>query len=300
MARFAARWWLCWCLLGFVGCSTPAVQREVDRAPPRPMPELARLPDPVPKTEPKSRYGNPESYVVFGKTYRVMPSAQGYQATGIASWYGAKFHGRPTSSGEPYDMYRLTAAHKSLPIPVYARVTNLDNRKSTIVRINDRGPFHDDRLIDLSYAAAVKLDFAHRGTARVKVEVLSGERQMVAAPPPTSASALPSTPVVAAPSAPAVVASAVPVMPTVTTAPVAPAVGQAIFLQAGAFKNSSGAASLRNALADLVGDIVSVHHSVVDTLFRVRIGPVSHMDEALRLQALIVNANLGMPLIVRE
>lgn len=131
-------------LVTLVACGTTPM-KEVDRAPARPMPELARLPDPVPKTEPRSRYGNPETYVVFGKSYRVMPSAEGYRATGLASWYGAKFHGRPTSSGEPYDMYKLTAAHKHLPIPVYARVTNLENHKTTIVRINDRGPFHGDR-----------------------------------------------------------------------------------------------------------------------------------------------------------
>ena len=111
-------------------------------------------------------------YEVWGKTYSVMESAQGYQAEGVASWYGAKFHGRRTSSGEVYDMYQLTAAHRSLPIPVFARVTNLRNGRSTIVKINDRGPFHAERLIDLSFAAAVKLDFHQAGTAPVHIEVL--------------------------------------------------------------------------------------------------------------------------------
>ena len=107
-----------------------------------------------------------------GETYRVLQSAAGYYATGMASWYGRKFHGRLTSSGEPYDMFQLTAAHRSLPIPAYVRVTNLDNGRSSVVRVNDRGPFHSDRIIDLSYAAAVKLGFADHGTARVRVEVI--------------------------------------------------------------------------------------------------------------------------------
>ncbi len=133
---------------------------------------LASLPDPEVVELEKSRYGNPASYTVAGRSYQVMGSASGYRATGVASWYGRKFHGRRTSSGEPLDMYALTAAHRSLPIPVFARVTNLANGRSTVVRINDRGPFHADRLIDLSYAAAVKLGFADSGTARVSLEVL--------------------------------------------------------------------------------------------------------------------------------
>ena len=133
---------------------------------------IADLPDPVVIDEAKSARGNPPSYTVLGRTYLVMDSAEGYHATGLASWYGRKFHGRSTSSGEAFDMFKLTAAHRSLPIPVFVRVTNLDNAKSTIVRVNDRGPFHAERLIDLSYAAAAKLGFADKGTARVRVEVV--------------------------------------------------------------------------------------------------------------------------------
>jgi len=140
---------------------------------------LAYLPDPEVRHELPAKRGNPTSYTVMGKTYRVMRSADGYSATGNASWYGRKFHGRLTSSGEPFDMYQLTAAHRSLPIPTYARVTNLENGRTTVVRINDRGPFHDDRIVDLSYAAAVKLGFAARGTARVRVEVVSSDRNFV-------------------------------------------------------------------------------------------------------------------------
>lgn len=143
-----------------------------DSAPASPPPSLATLPDPVVRNDPKSRRGN-NPYVVFGQHYQVMDSAAGYDQIGRASWYGTKFHGRTTSSGEPYDMYELTAAHRSLPIPTYVRVTNLHNDKSSIVRVNDRGPFHDERIIDLSFAAAVKLGFERTGTARVRVESLA-------------------------------------------------------------------------------------------------------------------------------
>ena len=133
------------------------------------------IPDAVPRDEPRGKYGNKSPYVVLGKTYTVLADARGYRADGIASWYGEKFHGHRTSSFEPYDMYAMTAAHTSLPIPSYVRVTNLDNNRSVVVRVNDRGPFHPDRIIDLSWAAAHKLDYAARGTARVRVEALVPE-----------------------------------------------------------------------------------------------------------------------------
>lgn len=153
-----------------VVADAPAIVK--DSAPAAPPPHLARLPDPVVRNDPKSRRGN-NPYVVFGKHYQVMDTAAGYDQVGQASWYGTKFHGRTTSSGEPYDMYELTAAHRSLPIPTYVRVTNLQNGKRSIVRVNDRGPFHPNRIIDLSFAAAVKLGFERRGTARVRVESLA-------------------------------------------------------------------------------------------------------------------------------
>ena len=128
--------------------------------------------DAQPKAEPLARYGNHTPYTVLGKTYTVMPSSKGYEERGIASWYGSKFHGRRTSSGEPYDMHLATAAHKSLPLPTYAEVTNLDNGRKMVVKINDRGPFHDDRIIDLSYAAAIKLGVDQTGTARVEVRAI--------------------------------------------------------------------------------------------------------------------------------
>ncbi len=134
--------------------------------------DLAGIPDAVPTEEPLSPYGNPPEYEVSGRTYHVMTTSEGYEAEGLASWYGSKFQGRRTSSGEPYDMYGMTAAHRTLPLPTYVEVTNLDNDRSVIVRVNDRGPFHDGRIIDLSYVAARKLGIVGVGTARVRVRAL--------------------------------------------------------------------------------------------------------------------------------
>lgn len=155
-------------LLALVGCGTVEPR---DSAPPIRLDPDA-IPDAVPRFEVIGRAGNRSPYEVLGLTYHVLPSPVGYVEEGIASWYGTKFHGRRTSNGEVFDMYAMTAAHKTLPIPCYARVTNLENGRSAVVRINDRGPFHDDRLIDLSFAAATKLGYMDKGTARVRVEVL--------------------------------------------------------------------------------------------------------------------------------
>lgn len=135
--------------------------------------DASGLDDAVPKYEAPRRAGNKSPYTVWGKEYRVLGSNDGYVARGTASWYGEKFHGHKTSNGETFDMYAMTAAHKSLRIPGYARVTNLDNGRSVIVRVNDRGPFHSDRIIDLSYAAAKKLGYQARGTARVEVAAIT-------------------------------------------------------------------------------------------------------------------------------
>ena len=272
-------------LLHAVGCtSSKNSTAEVDRGPTEQHPELAALPDPIPRVEPNSRYGNHSPYVVFGKTYHVMDDVRDYAATGTASWYGLKFQGRPTSSGEPYDMFALTAAHRNLPLPSYLRVTNLENGRHTVVRVNDRGPFHDERIIDLSYAAAVKLDFADAGTARVHVELL----QLF----PQEPRVRESVPVPAEPP---------PQQPdTVQLRAADIATDGAIFLQAGAFSKRAGAERLHDDLTPLVGPTVRIDRSAEDYLFRVRIGPVAHMREATRLQALIVTAQLGMPLIIRE
>ncbi len=146
--------------------------------------ELMRVPDAVPAPEAWSRYGNPSAYVVFGRTYRTLPSSHGYVERGVASWYGRKFHKRLTSSREPYDMFAMTAAHRSLPLPTYVRVTHLENGRSAVVRVNDRGPFHPGRIIDLSYTAAVKLGIADPGSGPVEVRVIALDRGGRSGPPP--------------------------------------------------------------------------------------------------------------------
>ena len=137
------------------------------------IPNLANINEPKPKHEPKSRYGNAPNYTVFNKTYKVLKSSDGYKERGYASWYGTKFHGFRTSSGEVYDMFSMTAAHKTLPLPTYAKITNLHNKHSVIVKINDRGPFHGDRIIDLSYAAASKLGIVANGVGAVEVVAIN-------------------------------------------------------------------------------------------------------------------------------
>jgi rare lipoprotein A len=131
------------------------------------------IPDAVPRDEARSKYGNPESYEVFGKRYYVMESGEGFSQKGLASWYGSKFHGQRASSGETYNMYAMTAAHKTLPIPIYVEVRNLDNGRTAVVKVNDRGPFHEGRIIDLSYAAATKLGVVASGTAPVEIRVIN-------------------------------------------------------------------------------------------------------------------------------
>ncbi|MFO1427246.1 MAG: septal ring lytic transglycosylase RlpA family protein [Steroidobacteraceae bacterium] len=190
--------------LVLAGCASLPREQPPARAPERPTPpppptDLAGIPDAVPRAEPRSRYGNPVSYEVFGKRYYVLATSEGYVERGTASWYGPGFHAERTSSGEPYDMYAMTAAHKTLPIPVYARVTNLRNGRSVVVRINDRGPFVGDRIIDLSYTAAWKLDMLREGTAPVELRVLpagpapaptlTAQATMQATPTPTATTA---------------------------------------------------------------------------------------------------------------
>ncbi|MBI1731397.1 MAG: septal ring lytic transglycosylase RlpA family protein [Gammaproteobacteria bacterium] len=222
------------------------------------------IPDAVPKSEPRSKYGNPESYVVNGTRYVVMRDADGYVEKGIASWYGEQFHGRRTSSGETYDMYAMTAAHKTLPLPTYVRVTNLRNARHVILRVNDRGPFHGNRIIDLSYTAAAKLDILTAGTGVVEVRALDA-------------------------TADDAVAAAVP------DPPVAGGNPGAFFIQVGAFVSRANAEALRDRLAAAGDILLSVSAALVDgrTLYRVRIGPLDDVEIAdnlvARLGALGVN-----------
>ena len=248
-----------------VACSTNQPVKEerdgIDHSFPPPA-NIDSIPDAVPAIEPLSRYGNPESYQVFGREYRTLPERSHYRETGIASWYGSKFHGKRTSSGEPYDMYAMTAAHKSLPLPTYARVTNLQNGRSVVVKINDRGPFHDNRLIDLSYTAAWKLGIAANGTGLVEVEAIDPSiPEPKPVPPPVQATAgLPE-----------------------------------IFLQVGAFGSQQNANRLKDRLQSALNTAVLVQepHATDQPLFRVQIGPIASIELCDQLTDKLVS--LGIP-----
>ncbi len=248
-------WWvavLVCSLLAGCGGRQPTVG-ERDGAPDQ-HPDLSKVRDAVPRIEPRSRGGNPPSYVVFGRRYEVMDSSRDHVERGIASWYGTKFHGRKTSNGETYDMYAMTAAHKHLPLPTYARVTNLENGRSVVVRINDRGPFHANRVIDLSYAAAYKLGMLEKGTAPVEVRAVDPAAPLVA--------------VRSAPSAP----------------PAATAGHTRFFLQAGAFSNADNAHRLRDRLAQALEQPVRV--LLADgpgSIYRVQVGPLPSVDQVDRV-----------------
>ena len=172
LSAFAYSTFACGVVFSLVSCAAR------DSAPSNYSKQWHEIPDAVPVSVKPSKYGNPSSYEVFGKTYHVMDSADGFEQKGIASWYGTKFHGQRTSSGEDYDMYAMTAAHKTLPIPVFVEVKNHDNGRTAIVKVNDRGPFHDGRIIDLSYAAATKLGVAQAGTANVSIRVVKSKEDI--------------------------------------------------------------------------------------------------------------------------
>lgn len=206
--------------------------------------------DAVPRKEVRSKYGNAESYVVLGKRYYTAKTADGYVERGIASWYGKKFHGRKTSSGEIYDMYKMTAAHKVLPLPTYVQIRNLDNDKTAIVKVNDRGPFHENRIIDLSYAAALKLNMTGKGTAFVEVRALNENGK-------SSGSAL------------------------------AGAAGRAgispgIYLQIGSFEERGNAVRLSDQVVGLVPKNVHIRKVTSNgrALYRVQVGPIVSVDLA--------------------
>ena len=210
-----------------------------------------------------TKAGNKSPYQVFGKTYFVMPSSENYRETGIASWYGRKFHGRRTSNGEIYDMYAMTAAHKSLPIPTYARVTSTDNNRSIIVRINDRGPFHGPRIIDLSYVAALKLGFADKGTTEVLVEAIDPSGKSTAKPVATKAEV--TTP-----------AEKENNLPSLT---------QGRYLQVGAFDNADAARTLQKQVRTHTSMPILVQQR--DSLFKVWIGPVADTMELLMIKRML-------------
>jgi rare lipoprotein A len=229
------------------------------------------VPDVVPHIEPRSRSGNPPFYDVFGKRYYVLSSGSGYVERGVASWYGPGFHKVRTSTGEPYDMYAMTAAHTTLPLPCYVRVTNLQNGRSVVVRVNDRGPFVDNRIIDLSYTAAAKLDMLRNGTALV--EVSSIDPSLRTAATPAGGPASPPEP-------------AAPTAPSPTAAP--PAGGnKSFFVQAGAFSDPKNADRLVEKLRGGGYGTVFVRDDQIAgrRMFRVRIGPIAGVAEFDRIVA---------------
>jgi len=239
------------------------------------------VPDAVPRIEPRSRYGNPPFYDVFGKRYTVLPSSTGYVERGVASWYGPGFHEERTSTGEPYDMFSMTAAHKTLPLPAYVRVTNLQNGRSIVVRVNDRGPFVDNRIIDLSYTAAAKLDMLRHGTALVEVRAIDPS-----APEPLVLTAA------AAPPPAALQPAALP--PPATPSPPAP-LATGLFIQAGAFANSANAERLAGKLRGGGFGTVFVRESEIAgrKFYRVRIGPVPDVTEFDRVVAALALAGVS-------
>ncbi|MCH6582447.1 MAG: septal ring lytic transglycosylase RlpA family protein [Gammaproteobacteria bacterium] len=225
---------------------------EDDGPPKRASVDIASIDNAVPRAEPLSKYGN-RPYIVHGKTYYPLKDANGYKERGIASWYGKKFHGRRTSSGEPYDMYAMTAAHKTLPLPSYVRVQNLKNGRLVIVRLNDRGPFVDNRVIDLSFSAATKLGIVGAGTGIVEV---------------------------------AVVAAATTELPDPAPAPTAQIhVPPRLYLQVGAFTSRENAANLQSRLrtAQLGPIFITSKFQGNVRMFRVRVGPLASVAESDRL-----------------
>lgn len=255
-------WFLC--LLAAAGL-TACAHRPVapigsgDSAPLRPL-DVSRVPDAVPRHEPRSRYGNPPHYEVFGQRYHVLNTADNFVERGIASWYGNKFHGRRTSSGEPYDMYVMTAAHKHLPLPTYVEVTNLNNGRKVVVRVNDRGPFMKNRVIDLSYAAAHRLDMLGAGTAPVEIRALIPGKT-----------------------------------PQVVTTSTDSAAKIAYYIQAGAFSDRTNADRLLGRLDSYRLGVPSRLDTVERggrLLHRVRLGPVPTISEVDRLSATL--AKLGL------
>ncbi|MFC1602139.1 septal ring lytic transglycosylase RlpA family protein [Pseudomonadota bacterium] len=239
------------------GCS---ITPRSDSGPPRGSVDVSHIPNATPKDEPRSRYGNPKSYVVRGKRYYVQPTSQGHVERGLASWYGNKFHGRRTSSGETYDMYGMTAAHKTLPLPTYARVTSLENGRNVVVKINDRGPFHGNRIIDLSYTAASKLGILAKGTGMVEVVALSSRQPVPPAPRQIRADGK----------------------------------KPSLYIQIGAFSNRYNANQLAKRLANSLDRSIRVKQSYSNgnEVFRVQVGPLLNTEQADNLSEKL--AQLGI------
>jgi len=277
------------------GCGTPAKRPGgyyLDDGPgAKPPANLDGIPEAVPRAEPINR-GTSRPYVVMGRSYTPMTSHQPYQARGIATWYGRRYHGKPTASGEPYDMYAMTAAHTTLPIPSYARVTNLKNGRSVVVRVNDRGPFVDGRIIDLSYTAAHRIGVLGGGSAMVEVEAILPRNYgaLLAAP----AQPVPAAPL---PESPPPVAARDPGSPAAQPIPVAAETG-GHFLQLGAFGSRENAKNfLTRMKAQMDGLADNLHVFPRDGLYRVHAGPYASQPEA-RQAAERINQTFGVRPIV--
>lgn len=254
--------------------------------------------DATPRREPITRAGNKSPYTVLGQTYVLLPSAKGYRATGMASWYGTKFHGESTANGDRYDLYGMTAAHKTLPIPSYVLVTNLENNRQAIVRVNDRGPFVSNRIIDLSYAAATKLGYADKGTAFVEVAVIDVDNWPPRAPPRQPPQVAP--PLLPAPVTPAPLRSSVSSAATVDTPTPNQAGATAMassgnhFVQVGAFSVQAAAETVRARLSGALQYPVSVQPSAGSpVLYRVRVGPFVDSASAEQARAEVLSKQLS-------
>ena len=300
--------------LGLAGCLTtpapPVSNNDNSPAPPAAAPPV--VPDAAPRAEPRSRHGNPPFYTVFGKRYYVLSSSAAYVERGVASWYGPGFHKVRTSTGEQYDMYGMTAAHKTLPLPAQVRVTNLQNGRSVVVRVNDRGPFVGNRIIDLSYTAASRLDMLRNGTAMVEVRALDfpatpdpGATLLSAAPPSPSgqAGAAASAGTASAGTASAGTVSAGTVSAGAATSgagTVEPgstptsAVRTVLFVQAGAFADPANAERLAAKLRGGGYGKIFVRDDLIAgrKMFRVRIGPVPDVPEFDRIVAALEHAGV--------
>ena len=272
---------------------------EPKDGPPKKVQDISQIPDAIPQIEPRARYGNHSPYEVLGKTYRVMKSAAGYKQDGIGSWYGEKFAGRKTSSFEPYDPYAMTAAHKSLPLPSYVRVTNLENNREVVVKVNDRGPFHEGRIIDLSYAAASKLGYMDKGTARVRVEFINPYK--IPQPTPQPNPQTEAFPLATASSA--ANTENAPVAST-NTQPVQPE--HQIYLQVAAFSQLSTAQALEQKLKSAIKAPTSINSSSngfgenKNQIHRVRIGPFKDEMSAILVSEQIKRHEMGDPLIIHR
>lgn len=324
MARLGGALWALAALLAVAGCSSPPVSKSTASAPGLSGPssykrphqdgapwwdvDVSQIPDATPMPH-NGRY-KASPYTVLGKSYYPMPDARKYRETGTASWYGTKFHGQATANGESYDLYGMTAAHKTLPLPSYVKVTNLDNGREVTLRVNDRGPFYSDRIIDLSFAAAKKLGFAESGTARVRVEGIDPHEWWAARGQPVpSVLARPGSAVQVAslnkqpeqytPPPQQHAAAVLPVQVALTRPQSVP--GDALYLQAGAFANPDAAELLRAKLSETVSVPVFlssvVHNNQI--LHRVRLGPMGSQSEVQQVQDSVRLANLGQARLVR-